>query len=206
MVLGIPVSAGSVDRVFAFAATDLTTGFADRVVWRIATFEAARDASVAQLDERVEVAVVDRDAWPTDERARRLLFHNLVANLRPSGRVVTAESIAPGLEADAVACGCTRADGVDAALGTATWIRTDRVTIHDLVAHARSRLLRLDPAELARLLDAPDSDLVVLDTRPNHDRERDGTICGSIPAPRTVLEWLVDPASGYTHERIRGFE
>ncbi len=48
--------------------------------------------------------------------------------------------------------------------------------------------------------------MIVLDTRTPTDREADGTIPGSRHAPRTVLEWLVDPASGYSLDEIVGFD
>ena len=48
--------------------------------------------------------------------------------------------------------------------------------------------------------------MVVLDTRTPTDRDRFGVIAGSVHAPRTVLEWAVDPASGYHHPAVRGFD
>lgn len=47
---------------------------------------------------------------------------------------------------------------------------------------------------------------VIIDVRQDTDRWRDGVIAGSIHAPRTVLEWVVDPASGYRNPCLGSFE
>ena len=80
-----------------------------------------------------------------------------------------------------------------------------RLTIHDLVAHARSGLDRVEPTALNEML-AADEPVVVLDTRTPEDRRRDGHIAGSVSTPRTVLEWRCDPASGTLIEQITGFD
>ncbi len=83
--------------------------------------------------------------------------------------------------------------------------RTTRVTIHDRVFAARSRIGRMTPTELAaRLLgDRPPT---VVDTRTATDRGRFGVIAGSIHVPRTLVEWHLDPANGYRHESVVSFE
>ena len=83
--------------------------------------------------------------------------------------------------------------------------RTDRETVHDLLAAARQEAPRLTPEALRDEL-AADPEMVVLDTRTPTDRDRFGVIAGSVHAPRTVLEWAVDPASGYHHPAVRGFD
>ena len=66
-----------------------------------------------------------------------------------------------------------------------------RTTINDLLAEARSRLTRLDPEE-ARALGG--SGALLVDTRSNDERRRDGVIPGSLHIPLSVLEWRLDPA------------
>jgi rhodanese-related sulfurtransferase len=78
-----------------------------------------------------------------------------------------------------------------------------RFTLDDLVAEARASLVRLTPNE-ARAAQANGS--LIIDTRMITDRERFGTVADSIHAPRTKLEWIVDPVSGYSDERIQGFD
>jgi rhodanese-related sulfurtransferase len=78
-----------------------------------------------------------------------------------------------------------------------------RFTLDDLLAEARSALVRLTPAE-ARA--AQESGALIIDTRMITDRERFGIVADSIHAPRTKLEWIVDPVSGYSDDRIQGFD
>jgi rhodanese-related sulfurtransferase len=63
------------------------------------------------------------------------------------------------------------------------------VTLEELVALTRKRLSRVEPQQLAELMEQPE--VVVLDTRTPTDRATYGCIPGSIHAPRTVLEWRV---------------
>jgi rhodanese-related sulfurtransferase len=67
---------------------------------------------------------------------------------------------------------------------------TPRKTLGDLVAEARQRLERLEP-EAARAAQAEGALLV--DTRSNDERTRDGVIPGALHIPRSVLEWRLDP-------------
>ena len=75
--------------------------------------------------------------------------------------------------------------------------RSTRFTVHDLVAESRAGVSRLSAAELADALER-DATIVVVDTRQTTDRSAHGWIAGSVHVPRTVLEWRVDPASGYS--------
>jgi rhodanese-related sulfurtransferase len=68
-----------------------------------------------------------------------------------------------------------------------------RTTINDLLIAARSRLIRLEPAEAAA---AARDGAVIVDIRSERDREHDGVIPGALFFPRNVLEWRLDPASG----------
>jgi rhodanese-related sulfurtransferase len=65
-----------------------------------------------------------------------------------------------------------------------------RRTIADLLAEARSRLDRLEPAEA---LAAQREGALLIDTRSSEERRRRGVIPGALHIPRTVLEWRVDP-------------
>jgi rhodanese-related sulfurtransferase len=47
---------------------------------------------------------------------------------------------------------------------------------------------------------------LILDTRQHTDRWANGVIPGSLHVPRTVLEWVVDPASGYPSPYIENSE
>jgi rhodanese-related sulfurtransferase len=73
------------------------------------------------------------------------------------------------------------------------------VTIDELLERARSRIDRLSPAEAAR---AMADGAVMIDTRTYEDRRDHGLVPGAIVMSRNVLEWRVDPASGYEDERI----
>jgi rhodanese-related sulfurtransferase len=75
-----------------------------------------------------------------------------------------------------------------------------RTTIDDLLRAARDRLARLearDAYELARRGEA-----VLVDIRAGDLRAANGAIPGAVHAPRTVLEWRADPASGHSDPRI----
>jgi rhodanese-related sulfurtransferase len=81
--------------------------------------------------------------------------------------------------------------------------RPQRLNIHDALAESRD-CPSLMAHELAHLLTC--DEVIVLDTRTQSDRAARGHIRGSIHAPRNVLEWRVDPASGYQDPRIHGFD
>ncbi|MEJ2868803.1 rhodanese-like domain-containing protein [Actinomycetospora sp. OC33-EN08] len=65
-------------------------------------------------------------------------------------------------------------------------------TIADLLAAARARLTRLEPAEAVRALD--DGGRLV-DIRPGWQREREGEVPGAVVIERNHLEWRLDPTS-----------
>jgi rhodanese-related sulfurtransferase len=74
-----------------------------------------------------------------------------------------------------------------------------RLTADDLLAEARRGLSRLDPAEAASAISAG---AVLVDIRTELQRERDGTVPGSVWLQRNVLEWRCDPASPARDERV----
>jgi len=71
-------------------------------------------------------------------------------------------------------------------------------TVDELVAEARSRLPgRVRPDDLAVAI--ADGALVV-DTRSEAQRRRDGELPGAVVVERNVLEWRLDPASPHRLE------
>lgn len=69
-----------------------------------------------------------------------------------------------------------------------------RQTIGDLLAEARSRLDRLEPAQAMRAL--VDGALLI-DTRSADLRRASGIIPGSVHVPLSVLFWRLDPSSDH---------
>jgi rhodanese-related sulfurtransferase len=67
-----------------------------------------------------------------------------------------------------------------------------RRTVDDLLVEARARIRRYEPAEA---LAAQHAGALLVDTRANDEREREGIVPGSLHVPRSVLEWRLDPAS-----------
>jgi rhodanese-related sulfurtransferase len=65
-----------------------------------------------------------------------------------------------------------------------------RKTIDELLAEARSRLERLEPAAA---LTAQRAGALLIDTRSTDQRAQTGVIPGSIHVPLSVLEWRLDP-------------
>jgi rhodanese-related sulfurtransferase len=78
-----------------------------------------------------------------------------------------------------------------------------RRTIQDLLAGARARYRRLEPRQAVA---AMRTGAVLIDTRTDRQRRRDGEIPGALVIDRTVLEWRVDPASGATHPAVRSLD
>jgi rhodanese-related sulfurtransferase len=76
-----------------------------------------------------------------------------------------------------------------------------RTTINELLAAARRRLERVEPAQAVA---AVREGAVLVDIRSERDRERDGVIPGALFFPRNVLEWRLDPASGHRAPELDG--
>jgi rhodanese-related sulfurtransferase len=67
-------------------------------------------------------------------------------------------------------------------------------TIDDILETARSSLTRLPPQTAFQLLSQPHTPPAVLvDIRPFHQREAEGSIPGALLIERNVLEWRFDP-------------
>ncbi len=64
--------------------------------------------------------------------------------------------------------------------------------IDALLAEARADLERVAPADLAAEMAAG---ALVVDTRPEEQRRRDGDLPGALVIDRNVLEWRLDPTS-----------
>jgi rhodanese-related sulfurtransferase len=62
--------------------------------------------------------------------------------------------------------------------------------IDQLLAAARARFDRVDPAELAAITDAG---ALVVDIRPEACRAEEGSLPGAVVVERNVLEWRLDP-------------
>jgi len=76
-----------------------------------------------------------------------------------------------------------------------------RRTASELLGEAQRRIApRLDPVEaFAALQDGA----ALVDLRSQDERRREGIIPGSIHIPRSVLEWRLDPDSGFSNPHIR---
>jgi rhodanese-related sulfurtransferase len=73
------------------------------------------------------------------------------------------------------------------------------VSVEQLVAEARSELVRLEPDEAASAMSAG---ALLVDIRSELQRDRDGVVPGSLFFPRNVLEWRCDPASPWRDARV----
>jgi rhodanese-related sulfurtransferase len=71
-------------------------------------------------------------------------------------------------------------------------------TVDDLLADARARLARVDPAQ-AR--DAMGNGAVLVDIRAESQRDRDGVVPGSVFVARNVLEWRCDLGGSHRDPR-----
>ena len=72
----------------------------------------------------------------------------------------------------------------------------------ELLAAARARITRFAPP--AAWEAASTGAVLVVDIRSDDDRRSDGVVPGSLHIPRTVLEWRVDPASGWSNPHVGG--
>lgn len=70
-----------------------------------------------------------------------------------------------------------------------------RRTVLQMWAEANEQVETLTPTQLAEELDS--GPVVLLDVRLPVETERRGTIEGSVPVPRQVVEWWADPESPY---------
>jgi rhodanese-related sulfurtransferase len=71
-------------------------------------------------------------------------------------------------------------------------MRDPHRTVDDLLADARARIARYEPADA---LAAAEQGALIVDIRGDAAREMTGIVPGSLHVPRTVFEWRLDPAS-----------
>jgi rhodanese-related sulfurtransferase len=74
-----------------------------------------------------------------------------------------------------------------------------RLTVDELLAQARDGLERVSPIQAAAVVEAGG---LLVDTRPDVQRQRDGDIPGAIIVERNHLEWRLDPASAHRHPAV----
>ena len=80
---------------------------------------------------------------------------------------------------------------------------TPQTPIELMIEEDRKLLQRLDPLEAQVALEHGG---VIVDTRSHEQRVDCGVIPGSIRIHRNVLEWRVDPSSGWYDERFDAYE
>ena len=76
-------------------------------------------------------------------------------------------------------------------------------SVDQLLAEARSRITRLTPAEAAQRV--ADGALLV-DIRPQSQREADGEVPGALVVERNHLEWRFDPESDARLPQATGYD
>ena len=76
-------------------------------------------------------------------------------------------------------------------------------TIDELLADARSRIVRVTPEEAALRVAAG---AVLVDIRPAAQRAREGEVPGALAVERNVLEWRFDPASDARLPEATGYD
>lgn len=128
---------------------------------------------------------------------------------RDFGFVVGA--LLAGLVADTLGAGWAIAVVAGLTGGSGVWVAVTpwssrpqplRRTAADLVAEARRCIEpRFEPEE-AR--EATSRGALLVDLRSQEERRRTGVVPGSIHIPRSVLEWRVDPDSGYSNPHLGG--
>jgi rhodanese-related sulfurtransferase len=130
---------------------------------------------------------------------------------RDVGFVVGAVLV--GLVADGFGAGWAIAAVAAMTAGSGVWVvltrwavrpRPRRRSAAELLAEARAQIApRLEPSEAHA---ASSRGAVLIDLRSNDERRRSGVVPGSLHIPRSVLEWRVDPDSGYTNPHIGGLD
>jgi rhodanese-related sulfurtransferase len=76
-------------------------------------------------------------------------------------------------------------------------------TIDDLLAEARTRIVRVTPHEAAARVAAG---AYLVDIRPAAQRLREGEVSGALIVERNVLEWRFDPASDARLPQATGYD
>jgi MFS family permease len=150
------------------------------------------------------IAAVSDVAQPVD-RAQLVGVYRF---WRDFGFVVGALLV--GILADAFGAGAAIAVVSALTAGSGIWVATTRWaarpaplrrTATDLLAEAQRRIApRLEPTDA---FEAVREGAVLVDLRSQDERRQEGIIPGSIHIPRSVLEWRLDPDSGYSNPYVR---
>jgi MFS family permease len=170
----------------------------------LALLAAGRGEFVPALGYPTLIAAVSDVAQPVD-RAQTVGVYRF---WRDFGFVVGA--LLAGLVADAFGAGAAIAVVSALTAGSGIWVATTRWgsrpaplrrTAAELLAEAQRRIApRLEPTDA---FEAAREGAVLVDLRSTDERQRDGIVPGSIHIPRSVLEWRVDPDSGYSNPHVR---
>lgn len=75
------------------------------------------------------------------------------------------------------------------------------ISVDELLERARASLDRVPPEELQREVDAG---ALLIDIRPEDQRERDGELPGAMVVDRNVLEWRIAPSSEWKTVDVDG--
>jgi MFS family permease len=150
------------------------------------------------------IAAVSDVAQPVD-RAQLVGVYRF---WRDFGFVVGA--LVAGLVADVFGAGAAIVVVAALTAGSGLWVAATRFgprphplrrTAAELLADAQRRIApRLDPEEAFAALE---DGAALVDLRSVDERRSEGIIPGSIHIPRSVLEWRLDPDSGYSNPHIR---
>ncbi|MBM7808809.1 rhodanese-related sulfurtransferase [Geodermatophilus bullaregiensis] len=76
-------------------------------------------------------------------------------------------------------------------------------SVDELLAEARARITRVTPAEAARRVAGG---AVLVDIRPQSQREADGEVPGALVVERNHLEWRFDPESDARLPEATGYD
>jgi MFS family permease len=127
---------------------------------------------------------------------------------RDFGFVVGA--LLAGVLADAFGAGAAIVVVAGLTAGSGAWVAAThfgprppplRRTAAELLSDAQRRIApRLEPSEA---FEAMRQGAVIVDLRSVDERRREGIVPGSIHIPRSVLEWRLDPDSGYATPHVR---
>jgi MFS family permease len=124
-----------------------------------------------------------------------------------------AGALLAGLVADALGAGWAIAVVAALTAGSGVWVATTRwartprprgKTAAQLLAEARRRIApRVDGQKAYQEQGAG---AILVDLRSQDERRRHGVIPGSVHVPRSVLEWRVDPESGFANPHLGGLD
>jgi MFS family permease len=101
----------------------------------------------------------------------------------------------------AIVAALTAGSGVWVALTRwGSLLRSPRRTVAELLAEAQRRVAPRAEPQQAR--EAMTKGALLVDLRSQDERRREGVIPGSVHIPLSVLEWRVDPDSGYSNPHV----